>query len=245
MKLNSDLGESYGSWVMGMDEAVMPFIDMANIACGFHASDPDVMAKTIQSALQHNVMIGAHPGYDDKKGFGRRSIPHSDNELKNLIVYQVGALIGMCKLYGAEVEYIKPHGALYNDMMRDETIYRAIVEAIAQAEFNLPLMILAKADNSTYQTIADESGVSLLFEAFADRAYTAQGDLAPRNLPGAVHHKPELIINQVKQLITKGSVTTIDGQELKLHADTICVHGDNQESINTVQQLRKVIEQCQ
>jgi UPF0271 protein len=245
MKLNSDLGESYGSWVMGMDEAVMPFIDMANIACGFHASDPDVMAKTIQSALQHNVMIGAHPGYEDKKGFGRRSIPHSDNELKNLIVYQVGALIGMCKLYGAEVEYIKPHGALYNDMMRDETIYRAIVEAIAQAGFNLPLMILAKADNSTYQTIADESGVPLLFEAFADRAYTAQGDLAPRNLPGAVHHQAELIINQVKQLITKGSVTTIDGQELKLHADTICVHGDNQESINTVQQLRKVIEQCQ
>lgn len=245
MKLNSDLGESYGSWVMGMDEAVMPFIDMANIACGFHASDPDVMAKTIQSALNNNVIIGAHPGYEDKKGFGRRSIPHSDSELKNLIAYQVGALIGMCKLYGATVEYIKPHGALYNDMMRDDVIYRTIIEAIALAGFNLPLMILAKADNSVYQAIADESGVSLLFEAFADRAYTAQGTLVPRHLPGSVHHKSELIINQAKQLITKGCITTIDGRELPLHADTICVHGDNYESINTIQQLHQVIKQCQ
>jgi UPF0271 protein len=188
MKLNCDLGESFGNWVIGMDDEVMPFIDMANIACGFHASDPDTMAKTIQSAVKHGVTIGAHPGYDDKKGFGRRSIPHTSDELKNLVVYQVGAMIGMCQLCGAKVAYIKPHGALYNDMMRDEKVYRAIVEGIAQSGFDLPLMILAKADNQHYQSIADEAGISLLFEAFADRAYTREGTLASRHLPGAVYH---------------------------------------------------------
>lgn len=243
MKLNCDLGESYGSWVTGMDAQVMPFVDMANIACGFHASDPDVMAKTIQSAVKHGVTIGAHPGYDDKKGFGRRSIAHSHNELKNLVAYQVGAIGGMCQLYGAEVEYIKPHGALYNDMMSNEAVYKAIVESISQAGFGLPLMILAKVDNEKYQQIADKAGVKLLFEAFADRAYTDEGSLSSRSLPGSVHHEPQLIINQVEQLVTKGTVTTIDGNELRLNADTICVHGDNPESINTVQQLRKVIDQ--
>lgn len=243
MKLNCDLGESFGSWVTGMDDEVMPYVDMANIACGFHASDPDVMAKTIQSAVRHGVTIGAHPGYDDKKGFGRRSIPHSQSELKNLVAYQVGAMIGMCLLYGAKVEYIKPHGALYNDMMSNVAVYKAIVECISQAKFGLPLMILAKVDNQEYQAIADEAGVELLFEAFADRAYTNEGTLSSRSLPGSVHHDLQLIINQVEQLVTKGTVTTIDGKELSLKADTICVHGDNPESINTVQLLRKVIDQ--
>lgn len=243
MKLNCDLGESFGSWVTGMDDEVMPYVDMANIACGFHASDPDVMAKTIQSAVRHGVTIGAHPGYDDKKGFGRRSIPHSQSELKNLVAYQVGAMMGMCLLYGAKVEYIKPHGALYNDMMSNVAVYKAIVECISQAKFGLPLMILAKVDNQEYQAIADEAGVELLFEAFADRAYTNEGTLSSRSLPGSVHHDSQLIINQVEQLVTKGTVTTIDGKELSLKADTICVHGDNPESINTVQLLRKVIDQ--
>lgn len=245
MKLNSDLGESFGIWSVGMDDAVMPHIDMANVACGFHASDPDIMAKTIQSALKHGVSIGAHPGYEDKKGFGRRSIPHSLAEIKHALIYQVGALVGLCQLYGAKVSYIKPHGALYNDMMSNQDIYQAIVEAIAQAQFDLPLMILAKADNQAYQAIADQHKVRLLFEAFADRAYTEQGTLASRQLPGSVYHEPELIINQVKQLVSEGTVTTLDGKPLALKADTICVHGDNQESINTVYQLRQLIDQCQ
>ncbi|PNH95394.1 5-oxoprolinase subunit PxpA [Vibrio diazotrophicus] len=243
MKLNCDLGESFGSWVTGMDDEVMPYVDMANIACGFHASDPDVMAKTIQSAVRHGVTIGAHLGYDDKKGFGRRSIPHTHSELKNLVAYQLGAMMGMCLLYGAKVEYIKPHGALYNDMMSNVAVYKAIVECISQAKIGLPLMILAKVDNEEYQAIAEEAGVGLLFEAFADRAYTNEGTLSSRSLPGSVHHDPQLIIKQVEQLVTQGTVTTIDGKELSLKVDTICVHGDNPESINTVQQLRKVIDQ--
>jgi 5-oxoprolinase (ATP-hydrolysing) subunit A len=241
VKLNCDLGESYGIWKIGLDDAVMPHIDMANIACGFHASDPDVMAKTIQSAQHHQVAIGAHPGYDDKKGFGRRSIPHSKDELKNLVIYQVGAIQGMCNLYGAKVEYIKPHGALYNDMMRDEMVFQAIVESISQAQLNLPLMILARGDNRAYQAIADEYAVPLLFEAFADRAYTVDGNLAARSQIGAVYHHSTQIIKQVQQLVEEGTVTAIDGQKLRLNADTICVHGDNQEAVAIIKQIRKVL----
>lgn len=243
MKLNCDLGESYGIWNIGMDDAVMPFVDMANIACGFHASDPDVMTRTIQNAVRHGVSIGAHPGYDDKKGFGRRSIPHTHDELKNLIAYQVGAMIGMCMLSNTNIDYIKPHGGLYNDMMSNEAVFIAIVEAISEAKFQVPLMILAKADNQAYQSIANSYGVDLLFEAFADRAYTAEGFLAPRSQAGSVYHESQLIIDQVVQLVEKGTVTTIDGQTLALQADTICVHGDNKESIDTIEMLRRAIRQ--
>ncbi|MHA2936932.1 5-oxoprolinase subunit PxpA [Vibrio sp. RC27] len=241
MKLNCDLGESYGCWTIGMDDAVMPFVDMANIACGFHASDPDVMGRTIKNAVRHGVSIGAHPGYDDKKGFGRRSIPHTHDELKNLVAYQVGAMLGMCQLNGASMDYIKPHGALYNDMMANERVFTAIVESISEANFSVPLMILAKADNQAYQAIAESYGVKLLFEAFADRAYTTEGFLSSREIAGSVYHDPQLIINQVKQLTEQGTVTTIDGHTLALQADTICVHGDNKESVATIEKLRKAI----
>ncbi|OEF23850.1 5-oxoprolinase subunit PxpA [Vibrio rumoiensis] len=239
MKLNCDLGESYGIWALGRDEAVMPYIDMANIACGFHASDPDVMAKTVQSALKHDVLIGAHPGYDDKKGFGRRSISHTHNELKHLVMYQIGAMEGICRLYGGEMAYVKPHGALYNDMMANEAVYRAIIEAISQSNLNIPLMILAQVDNVTYQEIAQQNGVSLLFEAFADRAYDSQGYLVSRQVEGSVYHDEQKIIDQVIQLVEKGTVTTLDGQEIALKADTVCVHGDNDKSIEIIGRLRK------
>ncbi|MFV0573864.1 MAG: 5-oxoprolinase subunit PxpA [Vibrio sp.] len=242
MKLNCDLGESFGNWPLGKDEEVMPYIDMANIACGFHASDPDVMAKTIQLALDHQVQIGAHPGYDDKKGFGRRSIPHSYNEIKNLVMYQIGAMEGMCKLYGGVVSYVKPHGALYNDMMANEQVYRAIVEAISQSNVHLPLMILARVDNSAYQKIAQENGVDLLYEAFADRAYDEHGYLVSRQVEGSVYHEENKIIAQVIQLVKKGSVQTLAGDEIALQADTICVHGDNDKSIAVIARLRKELE---
>lgn len=241
MKLNCDLGESYGIWSLGRDESVMPYIDMANIACGFHASDPDVMAATIQLAIKHNVLIGAHPGYDDKKGFGRRSIPHTHDELKHLIMYQVGAIQGICWLNGAEIGYIKPHGALYNDMMAHESVYRAIVEAIAQSKLDIPLMILARADNQAYKDIANKYGIKLLFEAFADRAYNVQGHLVPRNIDGSVYHDEQKIIDQVVQLVEEGTVTTLEGVDITLQADTICVHGDNDESVATISRLKKAL----
>lgn len=241
MKLNCDLGESYGIWLLGRDEAVMPYIDMANIACGFHASDPDVMAATIQSAIKHNVLIGAHPGYEDKKGFGRRSISHTHNELKHLMMYQIGAMEGLCRLYGSEIAYVKPHGALYNDMMANECVYRAIIEAIAQSKLDVPLMILAQVDRVNYQNIAQENGVSLLFEAFADRAYDAQGYLVSRQIEGAVYHDEQKIIDQVIMLVEKGTVQTLDGKEITLQADTVCVHGDNDKSVEIIGRLRKAL----
>jgi len=241
MKLNCDVGESFGIWEMGLDEAVIPWVDMVNIACGFHASDPDVMARTVQAAVQNNVQIGAHPGYNDKTGFGRRSIPHSPKQISHLVAYQTGALQAICQLYGGRVEYVKPHGALYNDMMVDQDIFRAVIEGITKLSPRPALMILAQTDNSLYQGIAEQQGVQLILEAFADRAYTPEGRLAPRSEAGAVYHNAEQIIKQVMQLAENGCVTTTEGGQLQLNADSVCVHGDNPKSVATVEQLFRVL----
>ncbi|MGF1736212.1 5-oxoprolinase subunit PxpA [Photobacterium satsumensis] len=248
MKLNCDMGESYGSWTMGKDSDVMPYVDMANIACGFHASDPDHMAKTIQLAVEDNVEIGAHPGYDDKSGFGRRSIPHSAEAITRLVAYQIGALDALCQLYGGEVSYVKPHGALYNDMMADEAIFKAIVNAVSDLNryrtSALKLMILARCDNQQYTDLAAQLGVELLLEGFADRAYNSDGLLVPRTQAGSVYHDSRRIRQQVAEL-AKGKVTTIDGKTLALHVDTVCVHGDNDESIAIVRQLAEDLSHVQ
>ncbi|MGF1794047.1 LamB/YcsF family protein [Photobacterium profundum] len=249
MKLNCDMGESYGPWQMGNDEKVMPFIDMANIACGFHASDPDIMAQTVEWAATYQVQIGAHPGYDDKLGFGRRSIPHALSSITHLIAYQVGALDAICRLHNNKVSYVKPHGALYNDMMVNRDIFESIVKAISglnverikNAPSNaLKLMILARTDNSAYQAIAKQYHVELLEEAFADRAYDSDGSLVSRSQIGAVYHTPERIKLQVIQL-SQGYVVTLDGKRLALNADTVCVHGDNETSIVSIAELHKVL----
>ena len=240
--LNCDMGESYGPWVMGCDHEVMPYVDMANIACGFHASEPDTMAKTVKLALAEGASIGAHPGYDDKAGFGRRSIPHSADSITHLVQYQVAALQGICRLYGAEVSYIKPHGALYNDMMRDQNIFAAVLRAAASFDGQMKLMILATTDNHHYQTLASHHNVELLFEAFADRAYTDQGRLLSRTEPGAVHHDPDTIIEQAQKLAEEGVVITNTGQILNLQADTLCVHGDNPESIAVVRKIHEALK---
>ena len=239
--LNCDMGESYGPWQMGCDDKVMPFVDQANIACGFHASDPDTMAKSVQLAIANNVSIGAHPGYDDKMGFGRRSIPHSAESITHLVQYQLAALQGIAHLYGAEVSYIKPHGGLYNDMMSDQTVFEAVLRAVASFNGQLKLMVLATADNQKYQQLASQQKVELLFEAFADRAYTDQGRLLSRSEPGAVHHNAEKIIEQARRLAHEGIVITHTGQELKLEADSLCVHGDNPESIAVVRKIREAL----
>ncbi|RKF18084.1 5-oxoprolinase subunit PxpA [Alginatibacterium sediminis] len=241
MKLNCDMGESYGNWTIGLDSEVMPWIDMANIACGFHASDPDVMANTIQLAKQHQVEIGAHPGYNDKQGFGRRSIPHSFDQIKNLVAYQIGAMQSMCALQQCQLEYVKPHGALYNDMMDSLEVFEAIVEAVALTMDDPKLMLLATSDAQPYQSIAQQHQVELIFEAFADRAYTAQGKLVPRTQEGAVLHDSSAIIQQVVSLATFGSIRAIDGSVLALEVDTICVHGDNAESVQSVKAIKAAI----
>lgn len=235
LKLNCDMGESFGQWNMGQDEHIMPYVHMANIACGFHASDPDMMAKTIQLAQQHNVSIGAHPSYQDLLGFGRRSITHTPEQISHLVCYQVGALQNLASFYDAQIDYIKPHGALYNDMMDNLEIFEAIVQAAMPT--GLPLMVLAKADNTEYLDIADEYNVPLLFEAFADRSYKDDGSLVSRQSPNALHRKSEDIFYQAMQLANFGTVTTVKGNTIEIQADTLCVHGDNEESIATIKRI--------
>jgi len=237
--LNCDMGESYGSWKMGNDPAVMPHIDMANIACGFHASDPIIMSNTIRLAVAHDVKIGAHPSYPDLQGFGRRSISMPPEEITAMMIYQVGALKALCESHNTEVTYIKPHGALYNDMQTDLTVFEAVVDATSS--FDVPLMTLAVTDNQALLDIADKYNVPLLFEAFADRRYQANGLLAPRSLQDAVIDNRDDLLSQVQQIIRYNKVRTIDGFLIPLEADTICVHGDNDESISLIQDIRDLI----
>lgn len=242
--LNCDLGESFGSWQMGLDDHAMPHIDMANIACGFHGGDADVMARTLKLAKQHGVTIGAHPSYPDLQGFGRRSIQCTEQEIINLVHYQIAALDGMAQCQGLTVSYIKPHGALYNDMMAKEAVWLAVLRAVASYHTPLKLMILATADAARYQQQAAAAGVSLLLEAFADRRYTAEGKLTPRSQPGAVLHGAE-VLAQVRQLVSAGSVTTNTGTTLPLAADTLCVHGDNTVAITQLTEIRELLRLCQ
>lgn len=241
--LNCDIGESFGAWTMGLDAEVMPFIDCANIACGFHAGDPSVMRKTVGLALAHDVMIGAHPAYQDLAGFGRRSMAYGAQELNDLLHYQIGALDGICRAQGGRVRYVKPHGAMYNDMMANPAQLRAVIEAIARYDDQLPLMLLAMRDNSAAQAMADEIGVQLWFEAFADRGYDSTGRLMPRQLPGAVHHDADTIIAQALKFSRGEALLASDGSELRLTPHTLCVHGDNASSVAAVQRIRQALDE--
>ncbi|MBF7051787.1 LamB/YcsF family protein [Halomonas sp. KAO] len=239
--LNADMGESFGPWVMGMDQEVMPHVDLANVACGFHASDPDVIRQTVRLAARHGVRVGAHPAYPDLVGFGRRSLACSAQEIENLVLYQLGALAGVCRAEGLEVSYVKPHGALYNDMARDPEIMSAVMRAILAFDSSLPLMTMTTRDTSTAADLARQHGVNLWFEAFADRAYDGAGRLVSRREPGAVHHDPEVIVDQAVRIASGEPLVASDGSELTLAADTLCVHGDNPESIAAVKAIREAL----
>lgn len=239
--LNCDLGESYGSWAMGNDAAVMPHIDQASIACGFHAGDPLTMQRTLQLAAQHGVAVGAHPAYPDLVGFGRRSIAMSSDELIAAVHYQLAALDGMAQSEGLALSYVKPHGALYHDVMRNSAVRTAIFHAMTSYHRRLPLMVQATADNTALREEANTAGVYLLFEAFADRCYADDGSLLSRSLPGAVHTR-EKMLAQVAQLQREHSVTTVGGRDLKLQFDTLCVHGDNPEGVAAIAAVRALLD---
>ncbi len=241
LQLNCDLGESFGSWKMGLDEAVMPHIDQANIACGFHAGDPLVLEKTLKLAKANDVTIGAHPGYPDLVGFGRRSIKASPAELKAMVMYQIAAIDGMAASMGLSLFYVKPHGAMYNDMMANIEVRKVIMEAIASYHRPLVLMLQSTPEAETIQAEADTAGISLWFEIFADRCYDDDGKLLARSKPGAVHTK-EKMLAQVKQLKDQGTITTVSGNTLNLRADTLCVHGDNMDGVNAIQEIREMIK---
>jgi UPF0271 protein len=241
MLLNCDLGESYGNWTMGMDAAVMPHIDQANIACGFHAGDPLAMRTTLTLAASHGVSIGAHPAYPDLVGFGRRSMNLSTDELIATLHYQVAALEGMARSLGLELSYVKPHGALYNDMMANPQVRATILQALASYHRPLALMLQATTAAQQHRAEADALGIRVLFEAFADRCYDDDGSLLSRSKPGAVHTRERMLL-QVEQLKKEGTVTTVSGNRLALQVDTLCVHGDNPESVQAIQAIRALVD---
>lgn len=240
MKLNCDLGESFGAWTMPVDSAMMALIDQANIACGFHAGDPLVMKNALARAKAHNITIGAHPSYPDLQGFGRRSMQLPASELSALIQYQVSALAGMASLFDLPLSYVKPHGALYNDMMKNSDLRHVVMQSIAEFDTSLKLMVQATNQNETLQKEADSYSISLLFEAFADRRYTDEGLLTSRTLQGAVLTETEAF-EQAKQLIECGTVTSSTGRTIPVEADTLCVHGDTQGAVEITRQIRQLL----
>ncbi|MDY6797278.1 MAG: 5-oxoprolinase subunit PxpA [Pseudomonadota bacterium] len=241
MKLNCDLGESYGAWQMGQDDKVMPLIDMANVACGFHAADPMVIRNTLALAARHQVAVGAHPSYHDLPGFGRRSIHHTPEEVQSLMLYQLGALEGMCRAEGLTIRYVKPHGALNNDMMKDDDLLRAVMESVKTFRQDLPLMIPVTCRYREHQQMAGALGLPLLLEAFADRAYDNQGQLVSRRAAGSVHEDPEIIVRQALSFARQRGVHSSTGEWLDLPADSLCVHGDNDAALAAIKAIRQAL----
>ncbi len=237
MQLNCDLGEK----VHDNDGLIMPYIDMANIACGFHASDPLTIRNTIKLALTNNVRIGAHPSYNDRENFGRESIRYSQPELIAIIQYQLGAISALCHQQNTVLQYVKPHGALYNDMMKNTDIFESVCIAISSFNPLLPLLMQAIPNTQPFEEIAKKHSVALLFEAFADREYTDDGLLVSRHENNAVIHNTDKILDRCKMLLATNQFISVGGKTLTLKVDTLCVHGDNPEAIEITKKLRALI----
>lgn len=234
--LNCDLGESFGNYKIGNDEQVIPLITSANIACGFHAGDSNVMAKTVKIAKQNKIGIGAHPGFPDLQGFGRRNLDMSHDEIYNMIVYQIGALKLFCDLEGVTLNHVKPHGALYQMGAKDPKIAKVIAQAVHDIDSNI---IFVGLSNSYLIEEAEKLGLKTASEVFADRRYEENGQLVSRKQENAVINDTQEAIDQVVKMVTKGKVTAINGEEINISADTICVHGDGEHALEFVKQIRK------
>lgn len=237
--LNSDIGESFGTYKLGLDDEVMAHISSANIACGWHAGDALVMEKTVQVALEKGVAIGAHPGFPDLMGFGRREMVLSPEEAKAYVKYQIGALWAFAKSKGAKLQHVKPHGALYNMAAKNQALAKAIAEAVYEVDRDLILVGLA---NSELTKAGQEIGLRTANEVFADRAYNPDGTLVSRKLEGAVIHDNNLAIARVIRMVKEGKVEAINGEEVSIKADTICVHGDNPQAVAFVDTIRRALE---
>lgn len=237
--LNCDLGESFGAYRIGMDEEVIPYITSANVACGYHAGDPLVMKKTVAMCKAHHVGIGAHPGYPDLLGFGRRNMVVKPEEAKAYVMYQVGALKAFCDAEGIAMKHVKPHGALYNMAGRDYALARAIAEGVQAVDGSLRLMALS---GSQMIQAAEDIGLPYASEVFADRAYQSDGSLVPRTQPGAMIEEEEEAIRRVIRMALEGKTTAIDGKEITIRADSVCVHGDGQKALAFVKKIRAALE---
>lgn len=236
--LNSDVGESFGNYKLGLDEEVIPLISSANIACGYHAGDPGVMRRTIVLARDSDTAVGAHPGLPDLMGFGRRGMDVSLEEIRDYVTYQIGAIQAIARSEGVRLRHVKPHGALYNMAVKNPQIWDTIAAAMARLDRDLILFVLGGADRGRFDAIQQRHGIRIGFEFFADRAYNPDGSLVSRNMSGAVIRDHDLAARRVLQLAVHGTVACIDGTEIELTAHTICVHGDNPAALQLVRHIR-------
>jgi UPF0271 protein len=234
--LNSDLGESFGPWPMGQDAALMESISSANVACGFHAGDPGTMRATVALAREKGVAVGAHPGFQDLAGFGRREIKATPAEVEDLVLYQVSALAGMASAQGVRLQHVKAHGALYNMACRDRALADAIAAAVAALDRSL---ILFGLPNSELLRAGERAGLRVAAEVFADRAYDPDGSLTSRTKPGSVIHETQIVVARAIRMAREKSVTAVDGSTIALQADTICLHGDTPGAADHARAVRK------
>ena len=234
--LNCDMGESFGAWTLGSDEALMPFITSANIACGFHAGDPGVMKRTVRAALKHNVALGAHPGLPDLVGFGRRDLAISAEEAFDMTVYQLGALHAIAKAEGGRLHHLKPHGALYNMAATNAALAKAIAEAVYQVQ---PELVLYGLAGSELTKAGEKLGLRTAHEVFADRTYQANGTLTPRRQPDALISSADAALAQVLRMVQSGKVRSQQGSDVAIRADTVCLHGDGAHALEFAQRLNQ------
>jgi UPF0271 protein len=237
--LNCDLGESFGAYKIGQDEKILDHVTSANVACGFHAGDHNVMAKTVKMAAAKGVKIGAHPGFPDLLGFGRRLIETNPEDIYNFVVYQISALKGFCDIEGVRMQHVKPHGALFNLAATDRAVAEAIAKAVYDVDRNLVLFGLSCSELTKVGT---SIGLRVANEVFADRTYQANGTLTPRTHEHALIHDVPLAIDQVVMMIKSGTVRAVDGTVVPIQADTICVHGDGEKALEFTQELRRTLQ---
>ena len=237
--LNSDIGESFGSYKIGLDEEVAKYITSSNIACGWHAGDPIIMDKTIDISKKEEVKVGAHPGFFDLMGFGRRNISVTSEELKAYIKYQLGAIMAIAKAKGEKIQHIKPHGAMYNMAAKDSELAMAISQAVLEVDQDI---ILVGLSGSEIIKAGENVGLKVANEVFADRAYNFDGTLVSRKLEGACIHDTDLAIRRALRMVKEGKVTAVNGEDIDIKAETICVHGDNPKAIEIVKRIRERLE---
>jgi len=239
--LNSDVGESFGRWQLGDDDAVLELVSSANVACGFHAGDPSTLRRCCEVAVREGVTVGAQVGYRDLAGFGRRFLDVDPVELADDVVYQIGALESLARVAGVRVAYVKPHGALYNAVVHHESQARAVVDAVAAYDPALPVLGLP---GSRLLALAQARGLRTVREAFADRGYTPEGTLVPRSEPGALLEDAAEVAQRVVRMVTEGVVTAVDGSDLRVEVDSICLHGDTPGAVEMAGQVRARLEEA-
>ncbi|MDF2569520.1 MAG: protein ybgL [Sporomusa sp.] len=236
--LNCDLGESFGAYKIGVDEDILPFVTSANIACGFHAGDPAIMRKTVELALKNNVAIGAHPGLPDLIGFGRRDMAILPQEAYDMVIYQIGALAGFVHAQGSTMQHVKPHGALYNMAAKNKGLAEAIAEAVYTID---PKLVLFGLSGSELVKAGERIGLKTAHEVFADRTYQSDGSLTPRSQPDALIAGHDKAVAQVVRMVREGKVTSQQGSDIAIQADTVCIHGDGPEALMFAKHIQEVL----